>query len=63
MLLVRRIAEKKVKLMIILGQVRLSKCKLCPAGARNMKNHPLKLFSIILDSALNQEVHLIRIKI
>ena len=27
--------------------------------ARNMKKHHLKLFSIILDPALNQEVHLI----
>ena len=32
-----------------------------PARARNMKKHPLKLFSIILDPVLNQKVHLIQI--
>ena len=52
--------------MLILGQVRLSKGQLCPeglelsVGARNRKkNHPFELFSIILDPALNQKVHLI----
>ena len=30
------------------------------AGARNRKKHDLKLFLIILDPALNQEVNLIR---
>ncbi len=64
--------------MIILGHVRFSKCKLCPAGlgkrfgwglagseplvvAKNRKKQNLKLFSIILDPALNQEVSLIQI--
>ena len=28
-----------------------------PAGARNRKNHPFKMFSIILDPALNRKVH------
>ncbi len=32
-----------------------------PAGPRNRKKHFLKLFSIILDPALKQEVHLIQI--
>ena len=31
-----------------------------PAGARIMKKHPLNLFSIIIDPALNQEVNLIQ---
>ncbi len=46
--------------MHIIGQVKLSKGQLCPAGirigplrvragARNRKKHPLKIFSIILD--------------
>ncbi len=35
-------------------------CLVPPAGARNKEKHLFKLFSIILDPALNQKVHLIR---
>ncbi len=30
------------------------------AGVRNRKKHPISLFSMILDPALDQKVHLIR---
>ncbi len=64
MLLVRSV--KKINFVIILGQVRLSKGKLCPPGLGMGLGEvpevlePLKLFSIIQDPALNQEVHLSR---
>ena len=31
-----------------------------PTGARNRKKHPLDIFSILLDPALNQKVHMIQ---
>ena len=31
-----------------------------PAGARNKKKHPISLFLMLLDPALNQTVHLIQ---
>ena len=43
-----------VKKGIMIGPTGLNPC----AGAINRKKHPLKLFSIILDPALNWELHL-----
>ncbi len=43
--------------------IRIGLCRvgahLPPSGARNRKKHLLKLFSLILDPALNREVHLV----
>ncbi len=62
-----------IKLIIVLWQVRLSKALICiaglgkgstglepPAGARNLKKLSPKSLSLILDLALNWEVHLIQ---
>ncbi len=74
-MLLARIIEI-IKLMLVLGQVRLIKVELCPAGLEKGldsapqsesplaglkigKKHTLNLFSIILDTALNLEGHLI----
>ena len=65
MLLVRNV--EIIKLMLILGQVRLSigwlwRAELEPhADARNREKAPLPFISIILDPAFYHEVHLIQI--
>ena len=56
-----------IKLMLILGQVMVSKGRLCPAGlespagAISKRNHIPNLFQINLDPAFYREVHLIQI--
>ena len=56
---------KIINLMLMLGQVRVSKGRLCPArleppaGARSRRNHIPNLFQINLDPAFYREVHLI----
>ena len=49
----------KVRKMIMIGPCRVR----APARARNRKKHTIILFSIILDPASNQKVHLIQIKL
>ncbi len=54
---------KIIKIMLIIGQVRLSKGQHCPAGARNRKKHPQikkKTFYREVHRIQNNQLHLLQ---